>query len=212
MTSLRTVHIGGEAWRYRIGGSHAEIFRPDADLRGERIKANFADIKNLDWNSIEKGQRKGTRDGMVTPGDMKWYIERSILNLPIPDYKKDLPYRVPDAVRSIINNIETLMPSNHPMLAAMACFLDFMPNILYEEFENAYKRNEALRVKLNAEGGKTHLYQFLRERVAYRLWGFLPEIARYITTIETTISKETRYMQDAIKGAENASVSMSSTR
>jgi len=69
---MRKIHTGTQVWEYRIGKGAVVIQPPDGR---KKIVVDLSTLTGRSWNVLERGQHKMTSDGMVTPGDVKKYIE-----------------------------------------------------------------------------------------------------------------------------------------
>jgi hypothetical protein len=58
--------------RYFVGKSHVEIIIP-GDPR-TKITPTIWDLKGISVETFERGQRKGTPDGAVTPSEVASYV------------------------------------------------------------------------------------------------------------------------------------------
>lgn len=66
MGHWRKLVVDGE--RYRWAGSKYIIVQ---DAHGLRVLfATAPEVKGIDWNAWERGQWKGTPDGMIRPGEV----------------------------------------------------------------------------------------------------------------------------------------------
>lgn len=72
---MRKVHVSGETWEFQTGKGCAVIRNPRT---GKKTIVNYVKLTGRDWNTIERGQWKRTSDGMVTPADVKAYIEKHL--------------------------------------------------------------------------------------------------------------------------------------
>lgn len=72
----RTLRIGAEVFKFRIGKKHVVIKPPEGYLqKGDRMVVDFSTLTGEPWHVIERGQSKRTSDGMITPGKIRAYIE-----------------------------------------------------------------------------------------------------------------------------------------
>lgn len=71
---VRKLHINGVEYKYRISGLHVIFFLPKRKLivPGEEICFPTKPQGYMWW--FEKGQYKGTQDGMITPRKCKDYL------------------------------------------------------------------------------------------------------------------------------------------
>lgn len=68
---MRELVIDGVVWRYKVGRSNVS-----ARSEGGRVYTDLA--SNVTGTDVERGRHKRTRDGMVTPGDVRaWIIRRT---------------------------------------------------------------------------------------------------------------------------------------
>lgn len=68
---MRRVLIGEEAWGYHIGRGSAVIQSPKT---GKKTIVYLTRLTGRDVNTFERGQYKGTSDGMVTPAHVRNFI------------------------------------------------------------------------------------------------------------------------------------------
>jgi len=71
MARKRVITVGGEKWTCEIGRGSVK-FRPPN--KGKTTTADFSQITGRSWDTIERGNWKKTRDGMVTPLHLEKYI------------------------------------------------------------------------------------------------------------------------------------------
>lgn len=71
--SKRAITVDGVRYEYTIGRGAVRI----TDVDGKSVAVDLTDATGRTWDVIERGQRKKTSDGMVTPSD----IERTIRTL-----------------------------------------------------------------------------------------------------------------------------------
>lgn len=71
----RYIVIGSERWEYKIGKSYAHIWTP----RGKKVIINSNTVNGTAPFTFERGQYKRTSDGMVTPKDVREYIEKNLI-------------------------------------------------------------------------------------------------------------------------------------
>jgi len=69
---MRKLHIGNEEWQYKIGEGTVVVKTPD----GKRFNIGCHEVKGLSPDDFDKGKWKKTSDGMITPSELKAYIER----------------------------------------------------------------------------------------------------------------------------------------
>jgi hypothetical protein len=77
--SQRTLTIGGLKWVCVFGKGAVSI---RSATTGRRIVVSYQDLTGRSIDSIERGQWKKTSDGMVTPADVRAYIEKKLLRPP----------------------------------------------------------------------------------------------------------------------------------
>lgn len=70
--------MDGKVWGYRIGQQFAVIHLPGT-IRKKIV--TLAIITGRTPDTIDRGKWKKTSDGMVTPSDIKAYIERNVQQL-----------------------------------------------------------------------------------------------------------------------------------
>jgi hypothetical protein len=75
MKGERSVEVGGATWSYRLGRGNAVIVLPT----GKKLVVRYADLTGRSPDIIERGQWKGTSDGMVTPEHVRRYIRRHLV-------------------------------------------------------------------------------------------------------------------------------------
>ncbi len=67
---FRKLIASGVEWSYHIGRSYAVLISPE----GKRSVVELTTLTGRTWETIERGRRKETADGMVTPADVEGYI------------------------------------------------------------------------------------------------------------------------------------------
>jgi (2Fe-2S) ferredoxin len=67
----RKLVIDGETWLYRVGESSVKIRNPEG-------LGHAVDVHTLTGRDVERGRWKRTSDGMVTPGDVRKYIDEHL--------------------------------------------------------------------------------------------------------------------------------------
>lgn len=72
---MRKLELASGTWRYKVGVSGAQIRGPG----GESLNVSAHDLNGRTPGNLERGRDKKTTDGMVTPGDVRRYIERVVL-------------------------------------------------------------------------------------------------------------------------------------
>lgn len=75
---MRKLELDDETWEYMIGRSNVKIKSPRT---GKSHIVDFSTITGRPWSTIERGQHKKTSDGMVGPGDVRLYIENTIMKV-----------------------------------------------------------------------------------------------------------------------------------
>lgn len=68
--SWRKMIIGDQTWEYQFGKGNAVIKSPE----GKKTVVDYSKLTGKSWDIIERGQRKKTSDGEVTPQHVKNYI------------------------------------------------------------------------------------------------------------------------------------------
>lgn len=68
----RKIHIDEEVWEYQLGKGNAVIKSSD----NKKTVVDYSKLTGRSWGIIERGQRKKTSDGMVTPKHIKEYIQK----------------------------------------------------------------------------------------------------------------------------------------
>ncbi len=74
--SWRKIHLDNEVWEYQIGRTNVVIKSPAS----KKIVVGFCKLTGRSWDIIERGQWKKTTDGMVTPKDVRIYIQKHLRN------------------------------------------------------------------------------------------------------------------------------------
>jgi hypothetical protein len=69
--SYRKMDVQGEQWEFKIGRDNAHIRAPNG--RGKTV--SFYELTGRTPDLIERGQWKGTTDGMVGPGEVRAWID-----------------------------------------------------------------------------------------------------------------------------------------
>jgi hypothetical protein len=72
MKGEREARVGDETWGFRMGRQNVVIVTPD----GRKSFVDFVTLTGRSWGTLERGQWKGTSDGMVTPEHVKRYIRK----------------------------------------------------------------------------------------------------------------------------------------
>jgi len=71
----RSLRIDGRLYYWSGGRSVTNIWTPD----GKRYNFTSGDVNGMGADIFERGQYKRTSDGMVTPSDVKRYIQENRL-------------------------------------------------------------------------------------------------------------------------------------
>ncbi len=72
---MRTLTIGKDTWHYLIGTSAVVVKGTD----GKRKIVGIDAVAGRSHDTIERGRRKKTSDGMVTPQHVRDYIEKHLV-------------------------------------------------------------------------------------------------------------------------------------
>jgi hypothetical protein len=72
MKGERRLDVDGELWSFKIGKGAAVIVAPN----GEKNVVSLTTLTGRSPDIIERGQWKGTRDGMVVPDHVRNYVRR----------------------------------------------------------------------------------------------------------------------------------------
>ena len=75
--SMRKIHIGNEEWEYRVGKETVVLQTP----LGSKMYIGCHTIKGLSPDDFERGKWKKTSDGMITPSEIKAYIENKYMKV-----------------------------------------------------------------------------------------------------------------------------------
>jgi hypothetical protein len=70
---MRKLHIGNEEWQYRVGNGTIVVVTP----LGSKVYIQCHKVKGLTPDEYDRGKWKKTSDGMITPSELKAYIERN---------------------------------------------------------------------------------------------------------------------------------------
>ena len=70
----RMIVIEGETWYYQIGGFSCAFWNPE----GKKYVNRTNIVANRSWDVLERGEYKKTSDGMITPKDIRKYIQEHI--------------------------------------------------------------------------------------------------------------------------------------
>ena len=68
---MRKLHIGNEEWQYRVGDGTIVVVPPN----GKKAYVPCHEVKGCSSDDFERGKWKKTSDGMITPSELKAYIE-----------------------------------------------------------------------------------------------------------------------------------------
>jgi len=70
---MRTLKLeDGTEWQYKIGTSTVVLRSPD----GKSHQVGINVITGRTWDIIERGKYKKTSDGMVTPSQIRQYVDK----------------------------------------------------------------------------------------------------------------------------------------
>lgn len=94
MKGERYLSVDGESWGYRVGKQNTVIVRPNDT---KIIVGNHA-LTGTDPSTFERGQRKGTSDGMVTPDHVRTYI---LAHTDVTSVKPAIDPLVETAIRAV---------------------------------------------------------------------------------------------------------------
>ena len=72
MKGERRVDVDGESWSFKIGKGAAVIIAPN----GQKSVVSLTTLTGRSPDTIERGQWKGTRDGMVVPDHVRNHVRR----------------------------------------------------------------------------------------------------------------------------------------
>jgi len=67
---MRTVHIDGERWRYKVGRTCVVIKTPN----NKRLNVSIVQVLGISWDAIERARWKHTNYANVTPSIVKRWI------------------------------------------------------------------------------------------------------------------------------------------
>jgi hypothetical protein len=70
----RRLMLSSGLWHYKPGVTGARIVAPD----GRSCYVKVPQLLGTSWDTWERGQWKRTSDGMITPSDVRRYIEVSV--------------------------------------------------------------------------------------------------------------------------------------
>lgn len=73
--SWRKIEVDGIVWEYRMGTGNA-VIRSTKITPVFKFIVNYSTLTGRSWDIIERGQRKKTSDGMVTPKHIADYIRK----------------------------------------------------------------------------------------------------------------------------------------
>lgn len=87
---MRKLHINGKVYQYKVGkgGSNVTVKFPTS----EKVTFDGHEITGRSGWTMEKGQYKGTSDGMITPGQIKTFLLRLLES---PKAASDTGYKTP---------------------------------------------------------------------------------------------------------------------
>lgn len=68
---MRKLVVDGETWEYMIGKNNVVLRNPRDE---KKMILTLEKVTGRSSDTIEKGRKKGTSDGMVTPADLKTFI------------------------------------------------------------------------------------------------------------------------------------------
>jgi hypothetical protein len=74
MKGERRIEVDGVTWRYRFGCDNVVIVLRN----GKKVIVNYSTLTGRTPDLIERGQWKGTSDGMVTPEHVRHYIRKHL--------------------------------------------------------------------------------------------------------------------------------------
>lgn len=72
--SMRKIKVRGETWNYKVGMYHVVLESPS----GLRYAVEYTTLTGRSWDVIERGKRKGTSDGSITPKNIREYINKTM--------------------------------------------------------------------------------------------------------------------------------------
>jgi len=72
----RVMEAGGIEWSYKFGHQNVVIKNTST---GKKHIIDYSTLTGRDWNTIDRGEYKGTTDGMMTPGHVLNYILKNLV-------------------------------------------------------------------------------------------------------------------------------------
>jgi hypothetical protein len=87
MKGERRVTVSGETWHYRIGQQHAVLISPG----GYKSVVLLSVLTGRSQDTLDRGRRKQTSDGMVMPEHVRDYIRDRGDELRFGAYKRGMP-------------------------------------------------------------------------------------------------------------------------
>lgn len=73
--SWRKLHINDQVWEYHCGHNYVVVKSPES----KKEVIDYSTLTGRSWDIIERGMRKKTSDGMITPKHIKDYIEKHLI-------------------------------------------------------------------------------------------------------------------------------------
>jgi len=73
---VRKIHTGNQVWEYSIRKGCVVIHPPEGK---KKIVVDYNILTGRDWSVLDRGQQKGSSDGMIKPSDVKNYIELHLI-------------------------------------------------------------------------------------------------------------------------------------
>ena len=70
---MRKLHIANQEWQYRVGEGTVVVVPPDSD---KKFYIKCHEIKGIPPDEFDRGKWKKNNNGMITPSELKAYIER----------------------------------------------------------------------------------------------------------------------------------------
>jgi hypothetical protein len=74
MRKERTISVAGDVWSWRVGATYLVI----RDPKRKSTIVPINEVLGISVEAFERGRRKKTKDGAVTPHDIASYIERKL--------------------------------------------------------------------------------------------------------------------------------------
>jgi len=71
----RRIEVNGKPFKFKIGNDAAVIRTDDQGYKDTRV-VPLSELTGRTPDTIERGRRKKTSDGMITPGHIKEFIEK----------------------------------------------------------------------------------------------------------------------------------------